>query len=720
MSALFISYFKSIIVLSLLFTLMAYHIFIFLGRKEYYYLEFSLFIFCLIVFILTCIDLRFEFIASREIDNTYGTVINSIAFAGLMHFIKNVYRNLFSFPEKWRKLFLPMYICTLGVVLISFTTFFAFDFFTKYLIAVNLILATIASYSMLGIYIFWLIRSKTFLTNYNLLIVITWILAWVEMTVEVVPYVLHFHYPFKDTYLFTGISVFTWSFIMADKFNKEHFELKVLRDKLEEKIVERTKELQVAIETRTNTFINLAHEIKTPLTLINSYLDKCISMYGLTFEMNIIKDNVDKMVRDIGNSFTEEKFRKGIVPEDHNYILNLSRTLTDKSIIFNEIALRNKVSLKVKIEDNIYIKAHPNAVDSIINNLVENAIKYVPENGTISLILFSENDKTIFIVKDNGYGIPEDLHKKIFEPGYQISGKKQNYQGIGMGLYIVKMMVESIGGRIDLNSKLNEGTEFIIELAQYKLLPQDIITQYAIHGPLNIQLVNNAKDILNDQIKHSILIVEDNSQLLQYLADELKQNFNIYVAMNGREAVDRLKNIPRPDLILSDVMMDNMDGFEFLEIISKDTNLKSIPLIFITARSAEHEKLSGLHLGAVDYIYKPFKIEEIVSKAISIVTKSDQNKRYLVSSITEFLESKFELGHKPPESKENKFDQNCYLFNISSREKDIVKLLSEGLTYKLIATRLFISENTVSKHVQNLYEKTGVKNRTDLLGKLFG
>jgi len=664
-------------------------------------------------------DLRFVFIKSKEFDDTVLTMVNSIAFAGMIHFLKNVFSTLFAFPDKRGKIFLPMYICLLLIIINSVFAFFDFDFFSKYLLKTNFLFATIGPFFMLGVYIVWLVKSGTLLKNSHLLIVISFILTWIEMTIEVTPYLLHFHYPFKDTYLFNGISVFIWSYLLADKFNKEHFELKVLKNNLEEKIIERTKELEFAIETRTNTFINLSHEIKTPLTLINSYLDKYISKYGSTFEMNIIKDNVDKLVRDITNSFIEEKFRKGIIPEDNNYIINLSNTIAVKSIVYKEIANKKDISFHVNVEENILIKSHPNTIDSIINNLVENAIKYIPEKGTISLSLHSENNKTILIVKDNGDGISKDFQEKIFEPGFQISGRKQNYQGIGMGLYIVKMMVNSIGGRIKINSSENEGTEFTLEFGRYYPSGDELITDFSAIKPLNILPNSKAEDILNNQINNTILIVEDNSQMLQYLANELKQHFNVYIAMNGNQALERLRIIPRPDLILTDVMMDNMDGFRFIEIISKELNLNSIPVIFLTAKTTESDKLNGLHLGAVDYIYKPFKIEEIISKALSIVNKTEQQKKYLAGSVAEFLNNKFEIDTTNSVPKKNTFDFQCFSFKISQREKEIVVLLSQGLTYKMMAEKLFISESTVAKHVQNIYEKTETKNRTDLLRVLF-
>lgn len=721
MDPLYFALTKSLVVISLCTTLMIYHLFIYIGRKEYYYLEFSLFIFCVLGFIFSCFDLRFLLIKSKEINNTILPIICGVAFAGMMHFIKNIFSVLFSYHQKNKLVFLPMYLCLALVVTLSCIAYIANDIYNKYILYFTIVFATIGSYYMLGVFLYWLVKSKMLLKNKNLIIIITFILACVEMSSEASLYLLHMPnpFPFSGTYLFTGISIFTWSFILADKFNREHYELKLLKQSLEEKIIERTKELEIAIETRTNTFINLAHEIKTPLTLINSYLGKCITKYGDSFEMNIIKDNVDKLARDITNSFIEEKFRKGIMPEDNNFIINLSNILTDRSIAYSEMARKKNIVFEVNIEDNILIKAHPNTMDSIINNLVENAIKYIPENSIIFLNLYSKNDKTILIVKDNGNGIPVDLHNKIFEPGFQISGKKQNYQGIGMGLYIVKMMVSSIGGTIKIKSEENHGTEFIIELNKYLPTSEDLLTEYSVLKPSNISIVNKVDDILNDQIKHSILIVEDNSQMLQYLANELKQYFNIYVSQSGKEALERLKEIPRPDLILSDVMMDNMDGFQFLEIIAKMSNLNSIPLIFLTAKSTESDKLNGLNLGAVDYIYKPFKIDEIISKALSIVNKSDQQKRYLAGSVTEFLANKFEIESKNTDSQENKFFNNCIKFNISRREKEIVKLLSDGLTYKTISEKLFISEYTVAKHVQNLYDKTGIKNRTDLLSTLF-
>lgn len=123
-------------------------------------------------------------------------------------------------------------------------------------------------------------------------------------------------------------------------------------------------------------------------------------------------------------------------------------------------------------------------------------------------------------------------------------------------------------------------------------------------------------------------------------------------------------------------------------------------------------------MGAVDYICKPFKTNELISKAVSIVNNLELQKNELVNTVSKVLNNMVEVSKDEVKNPESGFDYNCYSFNISSREKQIINCLSDGLTYKEIAEQLFISENTVAKHVQNIYEKTGTKNKVELVGRM--
>jgi signal transduction histidine kinase/DNA-binding NarL/FixJ family response regulator len=535
-----------------------------------------------------------------------------------------------------------------------------------------------------------------------------------DFALEEILTVVNIYYPLKGSYFISGLSALLWAFALAIRFNNEYKELQSLKQSLEAKVAERTKELEFAVEQRTNTFVNLAHEVRTPLTLVSNYTDEQIKNHGSTAEIRIIKENTEKLLRVISNFFTEEKFRQGTILFDHNQIINFSEFISAKAEMFAPNIRRKCQKLETEIYPGIFIKADPIALESLINNLVENSIRYTPEEGTISIMLACSESNIQLTIKDNGIGIPEEAKSKIFKPYYQVTEKKQNSQGIGVGLSIVNNIVKSLGGKITLNSKQGRGTTFTIELPGYKLAIDERIQEYEHHAPI-VNSHISVNDEVDPEKKNTVLLVEDNLQLLCFLASKLKEYFNIYAAADGKKALEKLKSMPRPQLIISDIMMDNMDGYEFFETITKN-GYHSIPFIFLTAKTTASEKMKGLQMGAVDFISKPFKLNELISKAISIIKHSEKQKHELVKNVSKFLNNLVDVPVN--EVKESGFDYNCYSFNISDREKEIIKCIEEGCTYKEIGQKLFIAKTTVAKHVQNIYEKTGTKNKVELLGRM--
>jgi two-component system sensor histidine kinase ChiS len=188
----------------------------------------------------------------------------------------------------------------------------------------------------------------------------------------------------------------------------------------------------------------------------------------------------------------------------------------------------------------------------------------------------------------------------------------------------------------------------------------------------------------------------------------------VYASFNGTQALDKIKILPvLPDLIISDIMMDKVDGFTFAKIISKDPACNHIPFIFLSAKSTKQDKLLGLKLGAIDFIQKPFSIQELIQKTESILTNVQRQKKALLRIV--FKASGI---HDLRQNFTDTFEQNCKSYNLTSREKDIAKLIGQGYKYKEIGEALFIAERTVTKHVQNIFEKTDVKNKIGMINKL--
>jgi signal transduction histidine kinase/DNA-binding NarL/FixJ family response regulator len=530
--------------------------------------------------------------------------------------------------------------------------------------------------------------------------------------------------------LCTNLGLFVMTVLFIRKSIKqsraEYYMLLDSQKKLQElnynltlKVIERTKELEIANERRTNTFINLAHESKTPITLIRNYLEEYMRKHGATEELIIIRRSVEKLTRDVNNFFDMEKIKRGDEIYYNDQTCNFSEILNNNIELYRAYANRKGILLTSYIDDNLFVKADPEGVYRIINNIVENAIKFTSLNGVIQISLKQVDESLVFSVRDNGIGIPPELHEKIFEPYYKINFSQKNIQGIGIGLSIVKKIVESIGGEIRIESDplVSVGTNMIVQIPvtlpvhQAEPVKVDVKDVY-----FNVEALKIPEARYNPE-KRSVLIVEDNIALLNFLSMKLGQMFNVIVATSGKDAFDRLQTVTYIDIIISDVMMNDGDGFELYRMVQGRSGLNHIPFIFLTARDSYKSKMEGLTLGAIDYVQKPFLVEELIAKINSILKNLEKQRIALINSAYKNLQSGVELEVGRTEHP-NKFEINCQKYNLTSREIEIINLIAKGATYKSIGELLYISDKTVAKHVRNIFEKVDVKKQVELLSKL--
>jgi len=376
-------------------------------------------------------------------------------------------------------------------------------------------------------------------------------------------------------------------------------------------------------------FANVSHETKTPLTLISNYLNRYMEKTGTTEELAVIKQNIEKLQRDMVNFLDSEKLQRGQVFYKHNQIIDFSVLVKQKITMFRDMADKKKIKIKPDIHKDIYIKADPFAIDRVINNLFDNAIKYTNQNGQIKIRLAAGNSRIHFIVMDSGIGISREHRQFIFKPYHQISHEKRNLQGIGMGLFIVYKIVETLNGKIMVRSKLNQGSAFMVSLPEYMMKPGEKADHdIKFSKPINTApVVTELKEGKKDSSLYTLFVVEDNINLLHFLQSSLSKRFNVYAAINGHKALEKIKEIPRPDVIISDIMMDGMDGLMLCETLSRDEQYEDIPFIFITAKTSVEDRVKGLSKGAVDYISKPFTIEELNAKIDAIIRFTAINRR---------------------------------------------------------------------------------------------
>ncbi|UZR99637.1 ATP-binding response regulator [Chondrinema litorale] len=491
-------------------------------------------------------------------------------------------------------------------------------------------------------------------------------------------------------------------------------EYQKLNRNLHKTVDERTKKLKLLNQQQINTFINLVHETKTPLTLINNSLDDYLIKHGSNAEIRIIKNCIDKLNKDITNLFDYERYKKGFNFFDHNQITDFSSLLSLRVQLFGSTARAKKILLLNRIEKGVYIKASATAIDRIINNLIENAIKYTNESGTIKVILFSKKDKIHFVVSDNGIGIKDEFHKTIFQPYFQLNSQKRNIDGMGMGLSIVNSIVKDLSGKTVVKSKEEIGTRMHLEFPVYKGMIENISKIKIVDEDSVTLSIEDIDDKIKDDSSPNILVLEDHPELLKYEGEKLSEYFNVYTARNGIEALEKVKSINRLDFVISDVMMDKMNGFQFYNELTRIPKYAHIPFIFLTAKTGSRNKLKGLEMGVIDYIEKPFNIQEVLLKVNSII---NNNRKQIEAVVNQAYYNTFSINnkHELKKSKKELLTELYEKYSLTEREKEITELIIKGKTYKQIGEEINISKKTVERHVYNLFSKVEVNNKLELV-----
>lgn len=468
-------------------------------------------------------------------------------------------------------------------------------------------------------------------------------------------------------------------------------------------------------EQITAFLINMAHETKLPLTIIENQIDMIKEeTKDITIDnLSPLDAQVKELKETMCNILDIEKIRRGEMLYNHKTIVNISNIITSKLELFKSIFIKKHISVESNIQPNLYTKIHSRGFDRIINNLIDNATKYNREGGSINLTLKSEKSLIILIIEDTGYGIPFNQLKHIFKPYYQCTQKKRSSQGIGIGLSLLQGILAEVSGSINVESKVNKGTTVTITFIKRRKQKRSKNVIENFKGSLPIY---EERKILKKETflarKKTILFIEDDIELLACLQENMMYDFNFYYARNGIDALQKLDVIQKPDIIISDIIMDVMDGYELFKKVKEKPEFQDVPFIFLTAKNTEKDQVEGLKLGALDYIVKPFSINTFKQKLKSIIyiwdLCRDAEFRRINKRLIEFIKIRDTV------KKEDLYVK----FGISKREKEVLFYVCQGWDIKQIAEKLFISYYTAKTHIYNLKIKCNVNNRFQLM-KLF-
>lgn len=451
---------------------------------------------------------------------------------------------------------------------------------------------------------------------------------------------------------------------------------------------------------------NITHEFRTPLTLILGPIEELKNKVTDTDDkqkLDNVTKNANQLLKLVNQLLDLARLDKGKIPLN-NRKGNLVNFITDLIETMIPLAAQKGIKLVFNAEAReIHSQFDPNILDKIISNLLSNSIKFTPNNGTINITVTppqSDSESTIIIFEDEGVGIINEDLQNIFNPFFRSETLREFSQdGYGIGLSLTKELVELLGGKISVESSPGIKTAFTIELPLTidSLVggSNEIIYHHkeAVSIGSNRDIATTDKNVssLDDKI---VLIIDDVKEMRNYISDITKNEFKIITASDGTEGFEKAKELI-PDLIISDIMMPGISGYELLKKLKKEGITSHIPVILLTAKADEESKLKGLEIGADDYILKPFNTTELIIRSKNLMQARDLLK-------AKYRSTDFSTVVEPPKSQEE-----IFLLKVTGFIQ--LNIQKEDLTVEEIANHMNLSHSQVYRKLKSLTGQSPVQ-----------
>ncbi len=403
-------------------------------------------------------------------------------------------------------------------------------------------------------------------------------------------------------------------------------------------------------EKKISFFTNISHEFRTPLTLIinpvKELLEKSSSEHKDRSELDIVYRNARRMLSLVDQLLLFRKAETGLDKIKPSK-LNLYALAYDVYLCFVQQAKTQNISYVFDCANkNLEVYADREKLEIILYNLLSNALKYTPAEGCVRLSIEEDARQVEIKVKDNGAGIPSGMGEKLFDKFYKAERTKTSSKaGFGIGLYLVKHFTEQHKGTVSYESEEGRGTMFILQLQKGKQhFEADIIVLETEAAPQLLEIMkeeaameecSTGGEPLAELVseKQSILIIDDDDAIRQYLAHLLKDTYIIYLAENGEAGLAMAQKY-LPDLIISDIHMKEMNGIELCKAVKENGQLSHIPVILLTGATSDELRLQGVEGGAEDYIVKPFDSKLLVARVTTLLRNRNMLQKYFYNEIT--------------------------------------------------------------------------------------
>lgn len=388
----------------------------------------------------------------------------------------------------------------------------------------------------------------------------------------------------------------------------------------------RSKQVQAIEEfnkSKLNFFTNISHEIRTPLTVIIAQIENLI--YSKEFTptvynriLGIYKNSIHlkELISELLEFRKQEQGELKIKVAPHNIV----KLVSEFYLVFEEYANTKQITMSLEKEINsLEVWYDATQLQKVFRNLLSNALKYTEPGGEVKLFLGMADNKMMFKISDTGCGISKEGQAHIFNKFYRIDRtESKGQEGTGIGLALVKGIIEQHGGTISVESTLGKGSTFIVTLplGYSHFLPEQIEEENAKEQETTIDEVGNS--LISAKGNKTMLIVDDNESIRGLLIDIFKPLYNILTASDGEEAWEIIQK-ELPDIIISDVLMPKMPGTELCRKIKQEVATCHIPVVLLTARVDIEHNVEGLLTGADDYIAKPFNTKLLISRCNNLV-----------------------------------------------------------------------------------------------------
>lgn len=491
-------------------------------------------------------------------------------------------------------------------------------------------------------------------------------------------------------------------------------------------------------KAKTVFFSNISHEFRTPLTLMLGPLEDVLNdpeTLSLNRErVETAHRNSLRLLRLVNSLLDFSRIEAGRIQAFFKKT-DIAHLTEDLASTFRSVVEKAGIKFTVEcadIPDNVYLDS--TMWERIVFNLLSNAFKFTFE-GEIAVSLQQKGNIVELIVKDTGTGIPEEELPKLFSRFHRVENSRgRTHEGSGIGLAMVYELVRLHGGMVTVNSEFGKGTSFTVTIPVGKdHLPSsqlsDIDTRKItlnalpnvedelrmLHYPdfSEISLVQEAADQGNKE-KEKILIADDNADMREYLMRLLGKNYQLKVVADGKQALEAIKE-DKPSLVLSDIMMPNMDGLGLLKELRSREETKTIPVIFISARAGEEAKVEGLEAGADDYLVKPFSAKELLARVQSNLAMSRLRKQ---------TEDEMKKLHRTEQNLlEQAKSERLKLYNVFMQAPAIVCILKgPEHIYELVNPyyqRLFGNRELVGKPIREALPELAGQGIYELLDKVY-